>query len=108
MSIRFPDLQVLLPRANSTSQMEQQNQRQVDVAQAQLAAETIAETEAKRRQISRSQETNQERIRERERHKDEGFTQSSEASEPRKPGASRRERPDGACDQLGQSIDIRV
>ena len=108
MSIRFPDLQVLLPRANSTSQIQQQNQRQVDVSQAQLAAETVAEIETKRRQITKSQAAEQERIRERGKRRRQDLAQPDMDKEPRTMGTSEQHRQDGVQGELGQSIDIRI
>jgi len=40
LSIKFPDLQVLFPRAHETSRAEQLNQRQADMSQAQAAAQS--------------------------------------------------------------------
>ncbi|NLK09115.1 MAG: hypothetical protein GX316_10545 [Firmicutes bacterium] len=106
MSIKFPDLQILLPRAGSASQIEQQNQRQANISQAQLASEAALEEENRRRHVTESHHTVQDRVREQRHSKQQARHQA---------GADQNtdEKRDDAQDtipgsDLGQSIDIRI
>ena len=104
MSIKFPDLQVLFPRAHDTSRVEQQTQRQVEISQAQIAAQTVDETITKRRQVASTEKQRHGRVDERDAR---GRRQSTQQHSEKEQKAS-EDSNEMLQSELGQKIDIRI
>lgn len=104
LSIKFPDLQVLFPRAHDTSRAEQLNQKQADISQAQVAAAVGEETIIKRRQVTHTEKQTHGRIGERET-KDHRQPENKEKKEEKELADEDKAIAQG---NLGQRIDIRI
>lgn len=105
MSIKFPDLQVLLPRTEDASRLQQQQQRGGELMQAQAESVAAAETLQRRRQVSKVQEKDTIRVgQENEKEKRQQHSHEERQSEQNHlPGASRP-----PVSGLGQKIDIKI
>ena len=104
MSIKFPDLQVLFPRAHDTSRVEQQTQRQVENSQAQIAAQTVDETIIKRRQVASTEKQRHGRVDERDARGRRQMAQQHSEKEQKASDDSN----EMLQSELGQKIDIRI
>lgn len=96
---------MLFPRAHDTSRAEQHSQRQVEISQAQVAAQTGEETIVRRRQVAGTDKQRGGRIDERDARGRRQLTQQENERE-------RKSSDDGNNDvlqsDLGQKIDIRI
>jgi hypothetical protein len=105
LSIKFPDLQVLFPRAHDSSRAEQHSQRQVEISQAQVAAQTGEETTVRRRQVAGTEKQRGGRIDEKDARGRRQLTQQDNERERKSSDDDSNDVPQG---DLGRKIDIRI
>ncbi|NLA58963.1 MAG: hypothetical protein GX855_08715 [Firmicutes bacterium] len=107
MSIKFPDLQVLLPRSHDTSRLEQAGQKHSEITQAQLGSQAGQELAARRSQVAGAEKKQYARIGQRE---DRGRRQLSEQQQGKAGEEEKKDEEAKPAVQrgLGRRIDIRI